>query len=54
MNEPQALLLEIFNKLIEAAEYSKLTIKNKDVSSGNKFSKSIDDINKKTKNIISR
>ncbi|KMN42273.1 hypothetical protein COJ48_24730 [Bacillus cereus] len=47
MNEPQALLLEIFNKLNEAAEYSKLAINNKDVSSGNKFSKSIDDINKK-------
>lgn len=47
MNEPQALLLEILNKLNEAAEYSKLAINNKDVSSGNKFSKSIDDINKK-------
>ncbi|MFJ8456226.1 rhomboid family protein [Bacillus paramycoides] len=47
MNEPQALLLEIFNKLNEAAEYSILAINNKDVSSGNKFSKSIDDINKK-------
>ncbi|MGE7868543.1 rhomboid family intramembrane serine protease [Bacillus paramycoides] len=47
MNEPQALLLEIFNKLNEAAKYSKLAINNKDVSSGNKFSKSIGDINKK-------
>ncbi|PFA22594.1 MULTISPECIES: rhomboid family intramembrane serine protease [Bacillus cereus group] len=47
MNEPQALLLEIFNKLNEAAEYSKLAINNEDVNSGNKFSKSIDDINKK-------
>ncbi|MGN4426312.1 hypothetical protein ACTFQN_21350 [Bacillus cereus group sp. MYBK30-1] len=47
MNEPQALLLESSNKLNEAAEYSKLAINNNDVSSGNKFSKSIDDINKK-------
>ncbi|WP_433775153.1 rhomboid family intramembrane serine protease [Bacillus wiedmannii] len=47
MNEPQALLLEIFNKLNEVAEYSKLVINNEGVNSDNKFSKSIDDISKK-------